>query len=82
MKRFIVIGTFYDKSAHLHVVAANKEAALAEYHTLYGDDIKNWDISVCSLDDGDEHMQKHWKEHGHHTAKGNYSILDSMYAGL
>ena len=71
MIRFIVIGTYFGGSAHLHVVAKDRDAAEVEYHHIFGDRVRGWDVTVVNLDES-LYMVKHWKGHGHSSYHAGY----------
>ena len=63
--RFIVQGSFFDRSLSAHLFAANAKEALEYIHHVFGDDTKGYSFTVTNVDDDRPDMLHFWKFHGY-----------------
>ena len=51
LKRYVVIGNFYEKSAHLACRAMSRENAIALFNRRFGEKVEGWNIYATCEDD-------------------------------
>jgi hypothetical protein len=72
MLKFIVIGTWYEYSAHLHVEAANEDAARAMWEDAFTTGEKSgMTLTVANLSERSD-MRQFWKYNGAKSYNGEY----------
>jgi hypothetical protein len=70
--KYIVIGSFCEEMASLYTMAVSIEEAIKNFNSIFGDKIKNFDVTVCD----EPRMKKlgvEWKYNGYHKFYGSYN---------
>ena len=70
--RYIVMGSHFGGMAHLHIVAASEEEAIAEYKAVFGNRVSGWDPPSAENLDENPHLAKHWKGHRYSHFSNGY----------